>query len=86
MHIVKLTQISSSHNNVRTKSTIGVCCELPRKHSRFLIMAKPIEPDQDFRIIDTSPVIKCKRLRIDQNIFNFTTQNSKYRLVIINTI
>ena len=77
---VELTQISSSHNNVRTKKIVGECMSLPTEGKTFLMFASPLDVDRDVRILHTS---ELKSVREEDNIYYFKTQNSEYKLEIL---
>jgi len=76
---VELTQISSEHNNVRTKKIVGECASLPIEGKTFLMFSEPLDPSKNIRMLHTS---KIKSVRKEGNIYYFETQNSKYKLEV----
>ena len=79
LHNVKLTQLSSSHNNVRTKEILGHCSGVPRKGKRFVMSAPPLDKSKDIRVLTTT---ELKSVRKDGDIYYFKTQNSAYKLEV----
>jgi len=76
---VELTQISSRHNNVRTKKIVGECSRLPVEGRTFLMSAEPIDKSKDVRILHTT---RLKSVRKEDNTYYFETQNSVYELEV----
>jgi len=76
---VKLTQISSKHNNVRTKNIVGECSHLPVEGRTFFMSATPIDKSKSVRILHTTVL---KSVRKEDNTYYFKTQNSEYKLEV----
>lgn len=76
---VKITQLSSNHNRVRTKETVGKAVRLPIEGKHFTLFAKPIDKSQDVRMLSTS---RIKSVQEEDGIYYFETQNSKYKLEV----
>ena len=79
-----LEKISSSHNNLRTKTMQGLFKEFPKVGSSLCIFGEGI--DFGNRMILTSPVAEILDEGRDQDDLEyiiFKTANSKYRLTII---
>lgn len=76
---VELTQISSSHNRVRTKKIIGECASLPVEGQTFLMFADPLDTSKSVRMLHTS---KLKSVRKEDSTYYFETQNSEYKLKV----
>jgi hypothetical protein len=80
---VKITQIESTHNNVRTKTIEGKCQHLPEVGYCFAMMAEPLDPSKMFRHFVTTPVksVVIKDIRSKEgHVYLFETQNSRYEL------
>ncbi len=80
MFNVKLTQIESTHNIVRTKITEGKTHSLPEVGQPFQLFADPLQKGYDYRDIRTSYVQSVVQ---DKNGFTFKTLNSTYRVELI---
>jgi hypothetical protein len=78
---VKITQLSSNHNRVRTKRIVGKASILPREGKHFTMFAEPLDKSQDVRMLSTS---RIKSVRREKDVIYFETENSKYKLEIIN--
>jgi hypothetical protein len=76
MFDVKLTKISSSHNNLRTNDVTGKCHVLPQVGTSFTMFAEGLEFGT--RIIATSEV---KEVTPE----GFKTENSEYKLEVLST-
>jgi hypothetical protein len=72
---VKLTQLASTHNNVRTTEIIGECYGIPVEGERFVMFSKPLDKTKNLRYLKTSPIQKVKK---EGNRYFFTTENSSY--------
>jgi hypothetical protein len=79
LHHVKLTQLVSSHNRVRTKEILGHCSGVPRKGKSFVMTAPPIDETKLVRRLTTT---KLKSVRKDGDTYYFKTQNSEYKLEV----
>jgi len=79
---VKLEQIESSHNNVRTKEMEGKCTHIPEVGYGFIIFGKSLTPGLPFRRISTSEIQECSYVEKDRK-FLFQTLNSKYELTVL---
>jgi len=79
LHNVKLTQLLSNHNNVRTKEILGNCSGVPRKGKRFVMSSTPLDKSKDIRVLTTTVL---KSVRKDGDTYYFETQNSKYKLEV----
>lgn len=73
---IKLTKITSAHNNLRTNEVVGKCCELPKVGEIFVMYAEGLE--YGTRMISTSPVKEVHEL-------GFKTENSEYKLEVLTT-
>lgn len=77
---VKITQLSSSHNNVRTRKIVGKTAKLPTEGKHFTMFAKPLDRTQDVRMLSTS---RIKSVREENGAYYFETQNSEYKLEVL---
>lgn len=77
MKKVKLTQLYSNHDNVRTKEVVGEPIHLPKIGERFVMLASPLDPNKSIRVLSTSRII---RLDKTENIFTIETENSVYQI------
>jgi hypothetical protein len=73
-----LTKISDNKNALRTKSVAGVYQQNPTIGAPFSIYGKALSLNVGMRAVITSPVISVAT--IDENVVEFSTENSKYRL------
>lgn len=80
MFTVKLTQIESNHDVVRTKITEGRTYSLPEVGKCFRLFGDSLTEGCAFRDILTSKVQEVKE---DKNGFTFKTLNSTYRVELI---
>lgn len=78
MIAVKLTKIESTHNNVRTKETVGDTPSLPVVGEPFLMYSESLTPGADLRIIRTTHVVSLENF--PDGVTEFRTANSVYRL------
>lgn len=78
---VKLTQLKSNHNNVRTKEIVGEAAMMPTVGSQFSVTGAPLKLDQGSRYLITTPVTDI--IFIDEKTYEFTTMNSTYKLEIL---
>lgn len=79
MYECTLTQLSSSHNHVRTKVIEGKCQELPTVGLRFIMVGPPLDPKFSMRFFESSIVQDVLTTeRVDTILFN--TENSEYKL------
>jgi hypothetical protein len=76
---VKITQLSSNHNRVRTREIVGECTNLPVEGKTFLMFAEPIDKSKSTRMLHTT---KLKSVRKEDNAYYFKTQNSEYKLEV----
>jgi hypothetical protein len=76
---VKLTRITSSHDNLRTTDVVGEASAPPTVGHRFVMTAAPLEAG-DIRIVDTSPV---QSVEADGDFYTFRTLNSVYTLSVL---
>jgi len=76
---VKITQLSSNHNRVRTREIVGECANLPVEGKTFLMFAEPIDKSKSMRMLHTS---KLKSVRKEDDTYYFETQNSEYKLEV----
>jgi len=76
---VKLTQLESTHDNVRTKEIVGFCFELPKVGRRFTMFGESLDKRLDIRMLNTSPVRKITKRK---NILYLKTENSSYKLEV----
>ena len=79
LYHVKLTQLLSNHNNVRTKEILGYCSGVPTKGKRFVMSAPPLDKSKEIRVLTTTTL---KSVRKDGKTYHFETQNSKYKLEV----
>ncbi len=80
MFNVKLTQIESTHDIVRTKITEGKTYALPTVGECFQLFADPLDKSMGYRDLRTSYVQSVVE---DKNGFTFKTLNSTYRVELI---
>ena len=76
---VVLTQLSSSHRNVRTKTIEGRCVFLPRIGHRFNMTAPPLALLFGRRWFSSSPV---QHIKEKNGAIFFRTKNSNYKLEV----
>jgi hypothetical protein len=74
--IVRLTRVTSTHQNLRTDEVVGDAMQLPIVGRSFVMMAPPLDPTATVRMVATGPV---KALLAD----GFTTENSHYKLEVL---
>lgn len=77
-----LTQIESTHDNMRSKEVSGHCVKLPELNRPFQLMADSLDPEKDVRVITTSPVQDLRHNTMVNRI-TFRTMNSRYSLQIL---
>lgn len=78
---VKLKKIESTHNNVRSNEINGVCYELPKVGSSFMLLSsETLTPDTNLRQIVTSEITEVREF--DGEII-FRTRNSLYSITVI---
>jgi len=78
---VKLTKIRSSHENLRTDEIVGFCNELPILDLTFVMYGEGLELKEAVRIVTTTRVQHVETIG---NIINFGTENSLYKLELLN--
>ena len=79
MYEVKLTQLSSSHNNVRTKEIVGKCYNLPKVGNAFFMVAAPLDKRAAVRYFHSS---RIEKVTGKYPKFRFKTLNSLYKLEV----
>lgn len=79
---VKLIRLESDHRNLRTDEVIGECDFLPILGMNFIMTSEPLDKSSGAtcRLIQTSQIMLVHR---DNNTIDFNTQNSMYRLEIL---
>jgi hypothetical protein len=77
---IKLTQLASTHNNVRTKEIIGKCVLLPLEGKRFTMTSEPLDPTKTLRVVTTSII---QSIYEDGEVYYFETENSNYKLEVL---
>lgn len=77
----KLTKVESTHNNLRTNEIVGRPLFIPEVGRSFIMWSEPLDKDMDIRQITTS-VVKSVEL-IGDNLYEFKTMNSIYKLEIL---
>ena len=88
MYRVKLTQISSNHNHVRTKTIEGHCINHPKIGKRFIMFAKPLDAYTEagiptaFRFFESSLIQEVWNVPPDLNTIHFKTLNSYYTVTL----
>jgi len=80
---VRLTQIRSTHNNVRTPKIDGVCQHLPEVGQFFIMVGPPLDPAASQRYLRTSYVQRVEE--DEENVYFFDTENSRYKLEVLET-
>jgi hypothetical protein len=80
---IKLTQLSSVHDRVRTKEIVGECATLPIEGETFMMFAEPIDKTKDVRWLHTTKIKSVKR---EGTTYHFETQNSKYMLGVTDAV
>ncbi len=78
-HIVKLSKVRSSHNNLEDHYD-ALCNNLPVKGDSWLFKQLP-----DYRFITTTPVLSIFHDK-EENKVAFTTANSVYEIDIIQEV
>lgn len=73
----KLEQLTSSHDNIRTKETEGLCL-FPPPSEGFMLLARPLSAEFACRAIMTSSIIAVVSASESEVVFR--TRNSLYRL------
>jgi len=77
---IKLTRIESTHNNLRTDSTVGTCVMLPTVGFSFVVLGDSLTEGLDWRLITTTEVTE---LRLSKGVYYFKTKNSSYTLEVL---
>jgi len=72
---VKLTQLASTHNNVRTKEIIGECITIPVIGQQFVMFSTPLDNTKNVRLLRTSTIKSVKK---EGSKYFFDTENSSY--------
>ena len=79
MYDCTLTQLESTHDNVRTRQIVGKCDELPTVGKMFYMTSEPLDPGYAVRLFKSSPVQDVLMTeRVDT--IRFRTENSQYVL------
>ena len=81
MSKIKLTKIESSHNNVRTKETIGEAPILPEIGKSFILFGDSLEFEGGIRTIHTSTIEEIEKITEKELIIK--TLNSTYKIEIL---
>ena len=76
-----LTQLSSSHQRLRTKDVEGSADRLPVVGETFVLLSKPIAEGSTHRVIATTPVTEIRH-HTENGSLEFWTKNSHYGLQI----
>jgi len=79
---VRLTQVLSAHDSLRTNVVLGECKRLPEIGKSLVITADAIEPMFDKRLIVTSPIAYLFT-STTLKYYILSTENSVYRLDIL---
>jgi len=82
---VKL-EIIEGGANMRTDSVVGWFRDMPAQGKRFEMVADPIAVGALARVISTSPVksvIPCDDYTVIDGYYTVITQNSKYKLTVL---
>lgn len=82
-HNVRLTKVTSTHNNIRTQEIVGWCNDVPTPGESFQMFAPPLDPDAEFRMVTTTLVKSIEASQDPQGLLGplvFRTQNSTYTL------
>lgn len=74
----KLTWLSGNSCSLRTAEVVGIARCLPKPGVSFSLLARPLNPEADVRLVMTSRVVEVEELEHD--VYNFRTINSCYRL------
>ena len=77
-----LSQLSSSHQRLRTKDVEGSADRLPAVGETFVLLSKPIEMGSTHRVIATTPVTEIRH-HTENGSLEFWTKNSHYGLQIL---
>jgi hypothetical protein len=80
---VKLTKIKSTHNNLRTDVIEGKTFKLPEVGDSFAMFGEPLTEGFDTRAVYTTEIKVCDR---QGNEFMFVTENSTYKLEVLETL
>lgn len=81
---VKLTKIKSTHSNLRTDTVEGVTYGLPEVGKGFTMFGEPLDPNVgNMRGVYTTEIKVCDRTG---NEFMFVTENSTYKLEVLETL
>lgn len=79
---VRLTKISSTHNNLRTDSIEGEAAYLPAIGLPFVMFGDALTPNGVHRMVMTTNV----QIILEDNeggVIEFDTENSKYKLELL---
>ena len=76
---VKLTRITSNHNNLRTDSVEGETEQLPTPGEDFVLLGVGLEFGT--RMVRTTPVGEV--MNLSEKEMEFKTKNSHYRLELL---
>lgn len=74
---VRLTRMVSSHSILRTDEVIGTVIQPPVVGHSFIMVAKSLCEDKDFRYVETSEI---QHINIKDGIWTIKTLNSEYKL------
>jgi len=77
---VRLTKVRSNHTNLRTNTVEGETVSLPEKGKSFTLIADPLNPNADFRSVETTAIELVEKMGSE---FMFHTQNSTYKLEVL---
>jgi hypothetical protein len=77
---VKLTKLSSTHQNLRTDTIEGNADLLPEVGQCFAMTAEPLDPRASFRWVRTTPIQSIEAMG---DTYRFTTENSTYQLEVL---
>lgn len=78
---VRLTQLSSTHDRVRTKEIEGTTAILPRVGETFVMFGEPLEIDAGVRVLWTSEIQEVEQP--ERGVWIFRTENSTYKLELL---
>lgn len=76
---VKLTRLSSTHENLRTTVVEGTSDALPEVGKPFKLIGEPLDPAASFRMVYTTPI---QHLEVVGDVYRCRTENSLYEIEV----
>ncbi len=77
-----LKKVSQNVNNIRTEYVDGFYLDKPKAGRCFMLFARSLDPEKDFRLIQTSVVREVSETNDFVHLITFKTMNSEYTLTV----